>query len=202
MASRIAPSFQTPKKMAAASGVGGRTTATRSPRPTPRAASVCAAAFARPCSSPQFSSRVEPSKLSQIIAGFSRGCLSQTSVAMLYRGGTSHRWAARISSYVMRVMIMARQDGSALKDTANQAVHGCNEPQRMASSGDEPVRASYAQFVSYPDNSRPFSVTADRGIFNEWRLALESLRVTRPVQPTDTTTEHGWLAFPTTSNAL
>ena len=35
--SRIAPSFQTPKKIAAASGVGGSTTATRSPRSTPRA---------------------------------------------------------------------------------------------------------------------------------------------------------------------
>ena len=87
----MAPSFQTPKKVAAASGVGGRTTATRSPCVTPRAASVCAAWFARSCSSPHSSSRVEPSKLSQTIAGLSRACLSQTSAAMLYRAGTSQR---------------------------------------------------------------------------------------------------------------
>ena len=98
MERRIAPSFQTPKKIAAVSGVGGNTTAMRSPCVTPRAASVWAAWFARSCSSPQSSSRTAPSKLSQIIAGLSRGCLSQTSAAMLYRAGTSQRWDARISS--------------------------------------------------------------------------------------------------------
>ncbi len=72
-----------PKKIAAVSGVGGITTATRSPRSTPCAASTCAAWFARSWSSPHVSSLSEPSWLSQIIACFARGCLSQTSAAML-----------------------------------------------------------------------------------------------------------------------
>ena len=81
--SRIAPSFQVPKKIAAVSGVGGSTTATRSPASTPWSRRTCAAWLARSCSSPQFRSRRSPSKRSQTIAGLSRGCLSQTSCAML-----------------------------------------------------------------------------------------------------------------------
>ena len=72
-----APSFQVPKKIAAVSGVGGSTTATRSPRSTPCAASRFAAWFERSCSSPHVSSRRSPSKRSWTIASFSRGCLSQ-----------------------------------------------------------------------------------------------------------------------------
>ena len=41
----------------------------------PARGGVCAAWFARSCSSPHPSSRVEPSKLSQIIAGLLRGVL-------------------------------------------------------------------------------------------------------------------------------
>ena len=73
---------------AAASGVGGSTSATRSPRSTPRSASMWAAWLASVCSSPHVTSRTVPSKLSQTIACLSAGCLSQTSAAMLYRSGT------------------------------------------------------------------------------------------------------------------
>src|SRR6266542_233343 len=123
MERRIAPSFQTPKNSAAVSGVAGRTTATRSPRPTPCAASVCAAALARSWSSPQLRSRVAPSKLSHTIAGFSRGCLSQTSAAMLYCGGTSQQCAAHISSYVMGAAIIAGLPGPARSAGPTPAIH-------------------------------------------------------------------------------
>ena len=75
--------FQVPKKTAAVSGVGGSTTATRSPGSTPWSCRTLAAWLERSCSSPQVTSRRAPSKRSQIMAGFSRGCLSQTSAAML-----------------------------------------------------------------------------------------------------------------------
>ena len=87
-----------PKKIAAVSGVGGSTTATRSPRPTPRAASRFAARFAEILQLAPGELAPAPSKLSQSIAGFPGGCLSQTSAAMLYRSGTSQRWEARQSS--------------------------------------------------------------------------------------------------------
>jgi hypothetical protein len=75
--------FHVPKKIAAVSGVGGSTTATRSPRATPWSRSTLAAWLARSCSSPQVRSRRAPSKRSHTMAGLSRGCLSQTSAAML-----------------------------------------------------------------------------------------------------------------------
>src|SRR5262245_25927920 len=128
IARRIAPSFQTPKKTAAASGVGGSTTATRSPRVIPRWARACAAAFARSCSSPQFSFRVDPSKLSQTNAALSRGCLSHTSAAMLYRAGTSHRWDAQTSSYLVEVTLRQPQPTTPRRPPRGR--RGCSRRRR------------------------------------------------------------------------
>jgi hypothetical protein len=60
---------------------------------------MAAAWSAMSWSSPQTSSRREPSKLSQTIARFSRGCLSQTSWAMLYLAGTFQLCVRHISLY-------------------------------------------------------------------------------------------------------
>ncbi len=81
--SRIAPSFHTAMNAAAVSGVGGSSMATRSPRPTPCAASTFASRPALSWISPQLTSRTVPAESSWIMASFSRGCLSHTSVAML-----------------------------------------------------------------------------------------------------------------------
>jgi hypothetical protein len=83
MDSRIAPSFHVPKNTAAVSGDAGATTATRSPRCTPRARSTLAARFDSDCSSPQSTRRSLPCQSAHTIASLSRGCLSHTSRAML-----------------------------------------------------------------------------------------------------------------------
>src|SRR2546423_5854555 len=81
-----------------------RTTATRSPRVTPRWSSALATRFDSREISPNAYGREEPSAATATSAGAADGCASEQAAPMLKCAGISHRWPATSASYSRSAM--------------------------------------------------------------------------------------------------